>query len=191
MAIIKEWTCWFIQNQHSTYIRVSGFIGSPTLLPIYYNDRIILLEYVMQMLGLQSLLSSKHKTGVDFSILIGYFSCSKIQVAKSTKKELQDLHLREFNYAWECYDPYGKLKQIMPKEYDGHRPRFEDFLANLQESFEVREKNNSRLSMPQTRNFKIETNLPKELRDDGELLDPTYKEKEIDKKPLSPIRWSG
>lgn len=45
--------------------------------------------------------------------------------------------------------------------------------------------------MPQIRDFEIETNLPKELRDDGELLDYVYKEQEIDKKPLCPIRWSA
>lgn len=69
------------------------------VLPRYCNDRIILLEYVRQMVGLQSLLSSKHKTGVDLFVSIGYFSCSKIQVPKSTELELQDLHLKEFNYA--------------------------------------------------------------------------------------------
>lgn len=121
MGIIREWACWFIQNQHSTYIRVSGFTGNPILLPRCYNDRVILLEYVRQMIGLQSLLSSKHKTGVDFSVSIGYFSCFEIQVAKSVEQELQDLHLKELNYAWEYYDPYGKLKQMMPKAYDGHK----------------------------------------------------------------------
>lgn len=77
----------------------------------------------------------------------------------------------------------------MPKAYEGHKSRLEDFWANLQDSFEVREKRYSWLSVPRIRNFEIETNLPKELRDDGDLLDPTY-EQEIDK-PLSPIRWSG
>lgn len=32
MAIIREWECWFIQNERSTYIRVSGFMRSPMLL---------------------------------------------------------------------------------------------------------------------------------------------------------------
>lgn len=79
----------------------------------------------------------------------------------------------------------------MPKEYEGHKPRLEEFWANLQYNFEVRENNYYRLSVPQIRDFEIETNLPKELRDDGELLDSIYKEQEIDKKPLSPIRWSA
>lgn len=95
MAIIREWACWFIQNPHSTYIRVSGFIGNPMLLPKYCNDRIILLEYVRQLLGLESLLSSKFKIGIDFLVYIGYFLCSKIQVAKLAEPELQDLNLKE------------------------------------------------------------------------------------------------
>lgn len=79
----------------------------------------------------------------------------------------------------------------MPKAYEGNKFRLEDFWANLQDSFEVREKNYCRVLVPQIRIFEIETNLPKELRDDGELLDFVYREKEIDKKPLSPIRWSA
>lgn len=69
------------------------------------------------------------------------------------EQELQDLNLKEFNYAREYYDPYGKMKQIIPKAYEGYRPRLEDFWANLQDSFEVREKNYSRLLVPQIRNF--------------------------------------
>lgn len=99
--------------------------------------------------------------------------------------------MKEFDYAREYYDTYGKLKQAMPKAHEGHKPRLEDFWANLQDNFEVREKNYYRLSVPQIRDFEIETNLPKELTDDGELLDSMYKEQEIDKKPLSPIRWSA
>lgn len=85
---------------------------------------------------------------------------------------------------------YGKLKQTMPKAYEGYKPRLEEFWANFQDNFEVRENNYYRLLVPQIRDFEIETNLPKELSDDGELLDFVYKEQEIDKKPLSPIRWS-
>lgn len=61
----------------------------------------------------------------------------------------------------------------------------EDFWANLQDSFKVKEKSYSQLTVPQIRDFEIETNLPKELRDDGELLDHTYKEHGMDQKPLS------
>lgn len=64
----------------------------------------------------------------------------------------------------------------MPKAYEGHKTKLEDFRANLQDSFEVREKNYNRLSIPQIRDFEIKTNLPKDLRNDGDLLDPTYKE---------------
>lgn len=45
--------------------------------------------------------------------------------------------------------------------------------------------------MPQIKKFEIETNIPKELSDDGELLDPTFKEKGIHKRSLTPIRWSN
>lgn len=62
------------------------------------------------MLNPQSLLSSKHKAGIDFSVSIGNFSCSKILVAKTAKQELQDFNFKEFNYAREYYDPYGKVK---------------------------------------------------------------------------------
>lgn len=78
----------------------------------------------------------------------------------------------------------------MPKAYDGQKPKLEDFQAILPDNFEVREKSYSWLTVPQIRDFEIEMNLPKELRDDGELLHLTYKEKGIDKKPLSSIRWS-
>lgn len=131
MAIIREWACWFIQNPRSTYIRVSGFTGNPMLLPSYCNVRVLLLEYVRQLVGLQSLLSLKHKIGIDFSVSIGYFDCSKIQVVKSAEQELQDLNLEEYNHTRDFYDPYGKLKQAMPKAYEGHRPSLEDFWANL------------------------------------------------------------
>lgn len=79
----------------------------------------------------------------------------------------------------------------MPKAYEGHRTRLEDFWANLQDNFEVREKNYTRLFVPQIRDFEIETNLPKDLRDDGDLLNAAYKGLEIDKKPPSLIRWSA
>lgn len=98
------------------------------LLPRYCNNRVIVFEYVRHMVELQSLISSKHKACVDFSMIIGYFYCSKIQVAKAAGQELQDLHnLKEFNYAREYYDPYGKLKQMMSKVYEGHKPKLEDF----------------------------------------------------------------
>ncbi|XP_059077905.1 uncharacterized protein LOC131876503 [Cryptomeria japonica] len=58
-------------------------------------------------------------------------------VAKLAEPELQDLNLEEFDYAREFYDPYRKLKQAMPKAYEGHKPRLEDFGANLQDNFEV------------------------------------------------------
>lgn len=163
MAIIK---------QQSTYIRVSGFKENPMLLPKYCSNRLILLEYFSQMVKLQSLLSSKHKIGVDFSVTIGYFSCSKIQVANTTEPQLQDLQLKEFDYAREFYDPNGKLKLMMPKAYEGHKPELEDFQANLQDSFEFREKSYYQVTVPKIRDFEIDTNLPKELRDDGELLYP-------------------
>lgn len=149
-----------------------------------------MLEYVRQLVGLQSLLSSKHKAGIDFSVSIGYFACSKIQVAKLAEQELQDLNFKEYDPAREFYDPYGKLKQAMTKAYEGHRPSLEDFWANLQDNFEVREKRYNRLSMPQVRDFIIDSNLLKDLRDDGDLLDLAYRELGIDKRPLSPIKWS-
>lgn len=128
------------------------------------------------MLGLQSLLSSKHKTGVDFSVSISYFSCSKIQVAKTEEQEWKDLNLKEFSYAREYYNPYAKVKKIMWKAYEGHKSRLDDFWANLQENFKVKEKRYSRFSVLQIRNFEIEINLPKDLRDDYDFLDPIYKE---------------
>lgn len=82
-------------------------------------------------------------------------------------QELQDLNLKEFDYAREYYDPYRELKQAMPKPYEGHKPKLEDFWANLQDSFEVRENNYYGLLVPQIRDFEIKTNLPKDLRDDG------------------------
>ncbi|XP_059071458.1 uncharacterized protein LOC131866671 [Cryptomeria japonica] len=66
----------------------------------------------------------------------------------------------------------------------------EDFWANLQDSFEEREKYYHRLTIPQIRDFGIETNIPKQLHDDGILLDLVYNETEIDKRPLPPIKWS-
>lgn len=53
----------------------------------------------------------------------------------------------------EYYEPYGKIKQTMVKEYEGHKPRLEDFWENLQDNFEVREENHYRLSVPQIRIF--------------------------------------
>lgn len=97
-------------------------------------------------------------------------------MAKTTEQELQDLKLKELDYAREYYDPYGKLKQTIPKAYEGRKPRLEDFWASLQDSFKVREKNYNILSVPQIRDFEIQTNTPKDLRDDGDLLDVVYKE---------------
>lgn len=78
----------------------------------------------------------------------------------------------------------------MPKVYDEHQLALEDFWANLQDSFETREKYYHRLIVPQIRDFGIETNLPKQLHDDGILLDPMYKETRIDKRSLPQIKWS-
>lgn len=193
MEIVKKWGCWFIRNSRSTYLRVSGFIGEPFLLPRYCTNRIILLEYARKMVHLQKFLSSRHKTrvtGEEFSLNLSFFSCQKTHVEKAVEKELQDLQLKPFNYARQCYDPYNKLKGLIPKVYEGHQLALEDFWANLQDSFEVREKYYHYLIVPQIRNFGIETKIPKKLYDDGILLDPMYKETGIDKRPLPPIRWS-
>lgn len=80
---------------------------------------------------------------------------------------------------------------MMPISYKGHKSALEDFWANLQDNFEVREKGYYNLSVSQIKKFKIETNIPKDLWNDGELLDPIFKEKEIDQIPLTPIRWSN
>lgn len=86
--------------------------------------------------------------------------------------------MKEYDHAREFYDPYGKLKQAMPKAYEGHMPSLEDFWVNLQDSFEVKENNYNRLSFPQ-------------VRDDSDLLDPAYRESGIEKRSLSPIKWSS
>lgn len=78
----------------------------------------------------------------------------------------------------------------MSKLYEGHQPTLEDFWANLQDRFEGREKYYHRLTVPQIRDFGIETNLPQKLHDNGVLLDLVYKEMGIDKRSLPPIRWS-
>lgn len=128
-------------------------------------------------------------TGEDFPLSLSFFSCPKIHVAKATKQELQELQLKPFNYARQFYDPYNKLKGLMPKVYEGHQPALEDFWANFQDSFEAREKYYHCLTTHQIRDFGIETNLRKKLHDDGILLDSMFKETGIDKRSLPQIRW--
>lgn len=83
MKGVQEWGIWFLQNQCSTYILVSGFMGKPFLLPRYCNDCIIILVYSRKIVGMQSLLTLKHKTGVTFTIIIGHYACQNIPAAKS------------------------------------------------------------------------------------------------------------
>lgn len=180
-----------MQNQRSTYIRVSRFTGKPFLLPRYCNNRLIILEYARQLASLQALLTLNHKTRITLLVSLEHYTCPNIQVTKAAEQELEDLSLKEFDYAREWYDPYRKLKQMMPKLYEGHKSTLEDFWANLQDSFKVREKGYYRLSVPQIIDFEIKMNILKELRDDGELLYPELKEKGIFQKPLTPIRWSN
>lgn len=130
MELVKKWGFWFIQNSRSTYLRVSGFTREPFLLPRYCIDRIILLEYARQMVHLQNLLSARHKTGVtskDFPLNLSFFPYPNIHMEKTVEQELQELQLKAFNYARQFYDPYNKLKGLMPKVYHEHQPALEDF----------------------------------------------------------------
>lgn len=65
----------------------------------------------------------------------------------------------------------------------------EDLWAGMQDSFEDRKRGFHRLTVTQVKEFWVETNIPNKLRDDGEILDPTYDETMIDKRPLYPMRW--
>lgn len=183
--MVSEWGCWFLQNQHSNYLRVSGFTRNLFLLPIFCSIKIIILEYTRQIVGLQALLTLKHKTRVTFPISLEYYTYQNNRATKEV--ELQNLSLKEFDYARDRYDPMGKLKQMMFVSYPGHQPILEDFWENFQDSFEARERRYYRLIVSWIRNFNIETNIPKDLRDEGELLDPVFKETGINKRLLTPI----
>lgn len=78
------------------------------------------------MAGLQALLTLKHKIRITLPIFLKHYTCPNIQATKKTEQELQDLSLKEFDYARLWYDPHRKLKQMMPKSY-GQKPTLEDF----------------------------------------------------------------
>lgn len=88
MQIIKEWGCWFIQNQQSTYLQVSGFTGNPFFLPRFCSNKIIILEYARKLVGLQALLTLKHKTRITLPMSLEHYTCPNIQAAKAVEQEL-------------------------------------------------------------------------------------------------------
>lgn len=77
----------------------------------------------------------------------------------------------------------------MSVSYDGRLPALEDFWACMEDNFEARRRGFFRLTVPQIKDFKVETNIPNELKDDGVIHNPTYDETMVDKNPLSPIKW--
>lgn len=65
---------------------------------------------------------------------------------------------------------------MIPVAYDGHVYVLDEFWVGLYNSSEARKRGLYRLTTSQMKEFYLETNIPKDSRDDGELLDPTYKE---------------
>lgn len=82
----------------------------------------------------------KHNMGLTFPIFLEHNKCYNLQTTKTTLQELQDLCLKEFDYAQPRYEPLDKLKGMMSIAYEGHIPSLEDFWASIQDSFEARQR---------------------------------------------------
>lgn len=146
MALVKEWGQWFIQFPKSTYIKKNGFYKAPFFLPKYYNEKLIFIEFVRQMIEVHLNFLGKHKVGLKYPFQLGYYSCPSIIASSTATKELQALNLKKKNLR-ENFDRKGKTKALGASIFLFYKPNIKYVWVDIQDEFEVRMRSYNKLAI--------------------------------------------
>lgn len=94
IEFIQEWGYWFNQYPKTTYFRLFSFDGHLFKLTIFCGDRWILMEFSRQVVEVNVVFSSQHKTVAHYFLLkLELYSCSSLVMDKSAMEEFHALNL--------------------------------------------------------------------------------------------------
>lgn len=149
--LVQRYGAWFIQFPRFSYIRIAGFEGAPFRLPSYPTDKVILLEVARQAPPVNSLLRDKKQSGFAFPMILGNLDVHLKNPAHADESlaELASYCLQE-HFPRKCLDHDNLAKRAYGRCY---RPKesIEDYWKNCSDGYEVRRRENSRLSVQQMR----------------------------------------
>lgn len=130
--------------------------------------------------------SGSHKTGLKFSISIGIYSINSIFKVRATKDEMRRVTMRFFK-ARKDFD-YRGMRNKLKKPYV-HVHWIEDVWADCRSDHDVRRLDYCLLTVEQIENFGL-ADVPDDLEEDSDILDPLYKNNRVYSTPLPLIQWS-
>lgn len=100
-----------MENSNATYIRVYGYEEPPIMLPRYTNNRLVMMEFCIQISYLRDKVWKKENATFNLSIRIGEYSCTLWKEVQETKKEIL-LYGFLMTEVARNYDPKRKIHQF-------------------------------------------------------------------------------
>jgi hypothetical protein len=147
----------------------------------------MITEFLRQMYEVHIFLKNRGNAAFTFPFELGIYRCKSSVDAKAMSEELSRYNLKWFTER-NSYDPRGTFASHLSQN-SAHVPTIEEFLANCDDEFKVRQRNFSRFTLQQMADFLLED--VEGLIDDGEeVLLPMYHEEQIEDEPLLQVNWS-
>ncbi|KAH9296594.1 hypothetical protein KI387_040182, partial [Taxus chinensis] len=138
-----------------SYIRTAGFEGAPYKLPIYCNDKIVLVELCRQLDVLHRTCRDKKISGIQFPITLGNYTCRSTQDAQNIERTISELNFHSYQKRT-SFDSKSFISKNLRMTYY-HLPAFEDYWDDYVDEYEVRKIMFGRLSLQKIKDFKLYT----------------------------------
>lgn len=180
--VVSEYSWIFLQFPTFTYIRIGCFDREPFILPRYPSDKIICIKMSRQIISIHELQSRAHKIGLKFSITIGRYSINSIYKACSMEEEMRRVTLRLFKV--KNFFNYKGMRNKIKNNYT-HIHRIEYVWVDCCTKEDVQRMDYYHLTVEQIENVDL-ANVPKDLEENGDILDPKYEINKVVGLPLPP-----
>lgn len=150
------------------------------MLPRYPSDKVVLMELARQMVYVHEKQSSSQRLGFKFSLSIRRYSINSVFKARAMDEEMRRITMR-FSSARKDFDYRGMNNKLKRSYTHGHM--IEYIWIECRSGKDIKKLDYCHL----TKEHIIDINLadvPEDLHDDGDILEPVYEANKIDSTPL-------